>query len=767
MKTDSVSKIIEIEYDKAVKSNPNFSEKELHSLRISIERKYLPRKPESPYSINERVRSKIQKLDSSLNTDDERWIIKNIHRMEQYPNMSKYQLSLTKKEMADYYMQQGTTGNALIFYEWALKDNKNLPVKRLISSLKKKKPSELIYSMDKDTIIGADRTFVSSNVLYSMSGYTIEKEHDEQFESYISKELEKLGENYTKSFYEALAIREFEKDFFYSYREWAEKTLQTMRESKEYTIKRKNGTLATFQEKGSAVVLESDLKLPNSFLLDTINMLPGELHMKRKFDLNIEKILDNWEIYHALREIISNALDEMILTQTRMIDIFKDSDGFWHIKDFGRGLRHQHLTQNENEEKKSSKNVIGKFGVGLKDALAVLYKNNIPITILSKYGDITLDMCEKEGFSDTVTLHAVIDAPSDDNRVGTEFIIKASDDDISKAKSLFLAFSDRMALAETNYGEIYTRTSSEYACIYVHGVKVAEESNYLFDYNITKTNAALEKSLNRERSAIGRTAYSELIKKMLLNAKTTEVMKNLIDELKKIPLGTNCDEISLTDVQIHAIKTYNEQNNLIFISTLDSYTMSNNDKEKIKESGREVVIIPDNIFEKVKDMVDDSGKEIGTFNTVIKEYNDSFQYHFIEEADLLPEEKEVLSFKNLVFSIYGDKKYQNKIRIAKNINEMLTGDINGIYDSSTDEIIIKRSSLKSVSAFCSVLFHELVHATTGYPDNDRHFENELAEIIGLLSSKLIEKDKQPEPIVLPEEAPKKKSRFGFLEKLLN
>ena len=124
-----------------------------------------------------------------------------------------------------------------------------------------------------------------------------------------------------------------------------------MRESKEYTIKRKNGTLATFQEKGSAVVLESDLKLPNSFLLDTINMLPGELHMKRKFDLNIEKILDNWEIYHALREIISNALDEMILTQTRMIDIFKDSDGFWHIKDFGRGLRHQHLTQNENEEK--------------------------------------------------------------------------------------------------------------------------------------------------------------------------------------------------------------------------------------------------------------------------------------------------------------------------------------------------------------------------------------------------------------------------------
>ncbi len=27
----------------------------------------------------------------------------------------------------------------------------------------------------------------------------------------------------------------------------------------------------------------------------------------RRFDLNIEQILDNWEIYHAIREIIANA----------------------------------------------------------------------------------------------------------------------------------------------------------------------------------------------------------------------------------------------------------------------------------------------------------------------------------------------------------------------------------------------------------------------------------------------------------------------------
>ena len=40
-----------------------------------------------------------------------------------------------------------------------------------------------------------------------------------------------------------------------------------------------------------------------------------------EFDLNIEKILENWEVYHAIREIISNALYEQILTATKEIEI--------------------------------------------------------------------------------------------------------------------------------------------------------------------------------------------------------------------------------------------------------------------------------------------------------------------------------------------------------------------------------------------------------------------------------------------------------------
>ena len=49
----------------------------------------------------------------------------------------------------------------------------------------------------------------------------------------------------------------------------------------------------------------------------------------REFDLNIEKVLENWDVSHAVREIIANAIDEQILTNSKDIVIFS-------IMPFGR-----------------------------------------------------------------------------------------------------------------------------------------------------------------------------------------------------------------------------------------------------------------------------------------------------------------------------------------------------------------------------------------------------------------------------------------------
>ncbi len=163
----------------------------------------------------------------------------------------------------------------------------------------------------------------------------------------------------------------------------------------------------------------------------------------RMFDLNIEKILENWESYHAVREVIANALDEQQLTGTGDISIYKDTDDIWRIRDFGRGITYEHLTQKENEEKLSHPNLIGKFGIGLKDALATFNRMNIDVKILSKHGDITVSKSRKHNFEDIATLHALIEPPVNSEFVGTEFVLKGlNDDDIDQAKNLFLKFSD-------------------------------------------------------------------------------------------------------------------------------------------------------------------------------------------------------------------------------------------------------------------------------------------------------------------------------------
>ena len=72
--------------------------------------------------------------------------------------------------------------------------------------------------------------------------------------------------------------------------------------------------------------------------------------------------LEAWDCAHAVRELIANALDEQTLSGTADVTIEKH-DGVWTVRDFGRGLRYEHFTQNENPEKlEAVGRVIGKFG---------------------------------------------------------------------------------------------------------------------------------------------------------------------------------------------------------------------------------------------------------------------------------------------------------------------------------------------------------------------------------------------------------------------
>ena len=308
----------------------------------------------------------------------------------------------------------------------------------------------------------------------------------------------------------------------------------------------------------------------------------------KKFDLNVEKVLEDWDAYHAIREIIANALDEQALAKAKEIEIFQDQKGRWRIRDFGRGLKYEHLTQNENEEKLSNPHLIGKFGVGLKDALATCDRKGIKVHIKSRHGDISFGMSQKHEFEDVITLHAYVSDPSDLNLVGTDFILEGcSSEDIDKAKKLFLKFSGEKIIDATQYGDILEK-NGQMAKIYINGVLVAEEEGFLFSFNITSITKAIKKALNRERTNVGRVAYSDRVRAILLASEEKEVAKKLVEDLKEYKTGQMHDEVKWTDVSVRAVKLLNESEKVVFL-TPSELENAPGLVEKAKDGGYEIV----------------------------------------------------------------------------------------------------------------------------------------------------------------------------------
>lgn len=462
----------------------------------------------------------------------------------------------------------------------------------------------------------------------------------------------------------------------------------------------------------------------------------------KEFDLNIEKILENWEVYHAIREIIANALDEQILTNTKDISIYKSNDGWWHIIDFGRGLNYHHLTQNENEEKLTNDKLIGRFGVGLNDALATLYRHGIKVQIISKYGIITLKEASKSGFDDIITLHAQIAPPQNPNMVGTDFcLLGCNVDDIEKAKSLFLTFSGKNILEKNAYGEVI-ENSTNTADIYINGVKVAEESNFLFSYNITSLTAQLKKALNRERTNVGRSAYTGRIKDILKACSSEKVIDALVEDLQQFGSGNRHDELSWNDIAMHAsIKMNQLHKDTTFVTTSD---LQNKPSliDEMQRSGYNPVVVPDNIISKMEDYNTGakSGETLTTANQYIKDEKERFVPVEIDINALTVYEKEVYNITDSILKLIGGKpKNVKKIVIVEKIYESeLFNETLGLWIAGENKILIKRKQLKSLEQYAGTLLHECAHAISGADDVSRDFELKLTEIIGIVSSKLIQ-----------------------------
>ncbi len=459
----------------------------------------------------------------------------------------------------------------------------------------------------------------------------------------------------------------------------------------------------------------------------------------RKFDLNIEKILEDWEAYHAIREVIANAIDEQILTCTRDVQIFEDSVGKWHIRDFGRGLRYEHLTQKENEEKLRNPHVIGKFGIALKDALATFDRKGVRVEIRSKYGDITLGRSQKYDFEDVVTLHAYIAPPWDPTLIGTEFILDGvSDADIEKAKDLFLVFSGERRIEKTEYGEVLEK-KGEQARIYINGVRVAEEDNFIFSYNITSLTQKIRKALNRERANVGRSAYSDRVKSILLACKSKEIADRLVDDLTNYVTGQMHDELTWIDVQEHAVKILNSLEKVVFL-TPEELIRATDMVDEARSGGYRIVTITESLKSKVYGQKDAHGNTIRDLSQFYSEYSESFEFRFMEPDNLRNEERKVFDMTESIFRLVGGRpKRIREVKISETVRKEIGSFVgaNGLWDAVNQRIIVKRSQLRSLQDYSGTLLHETAHARSGASDGSRDFEMELTALLGVIVSRVL------------------------------
>ena len=471
---------------------------------------------------------------------------------------------------------------------------------------------------------------------------------------------------------------------------------------------------------------------------DKLGIARGPVSSK-KFDLNVETILENWGVYHAIREVIANAIDEQILTDAKDIEISKDKDGSWKVRDYGRGLKYEHLTQNENEEKLQNPHVIGKFGIGLKDALATFERKGIRIQIRSGYGDITIGKSEKHGFEDILTLHAFVSQASEPGLVGTEFVMRGvTDDDITKAKDLFLRFSGETEIENTKYGAVLGKKSTT-ARIYINGVKVADEEDFLFSYDITSLTESIKKALNRERTNVGRTAYSDRVKAILLSCSSKEVASLLVNDLKNFSSGKIHDELGWIDVQEHAVRIRNASGGAIFL-TPEELISAANMVDEAKNAGYEIITIPSSLKDRVRGLRDLAGNPIRELDEFYKEYNESFEFKFVSPKDLTSSEKEVFQTTDEIFKLVGGKPLAVKaVKISETMRreQGTFVEAEGLWERSSQSIIIKRSVLNTRDKYAGTLLHEVAHAATNAPDVDREFEMELTKLLGMTSAKAL------------------------------
>jgi hypothetical protein len=343
-------------------------------------------------------------------------------------------------------------------------------------------------------------------------------------------------------------------------------------------------------------------------------------------DLNLGKnVLEHWSVSDALREIISNALDEHTKHNIKKIPIIKQNkrNDYFEIMDYGTGIKLKDFIQNANMAKVNDERIIGTFGFGLKDALGVLCKKEIDFEILTNEYIFTPKYIKKQRGE---TLHIFVEENKRrmSDEFGTRFVFKnLRTIDMNKAKQLFLQLNSDMPnilYEDKTHNKIF-KFEGKKQSIYVNGVKIINNSGYHFSYDLNKNKSFLT-SFNRDRQNININIFKKPIQTILENLELFDVNnkilnKEVFDNIKKILTSLKLKEFSYVDILRNLIEQLNSIDKYIFVDKSDKIH-SSIIKEKIEKSKRTVFVLNDEIKKKFKK----NGKRIKNIKELY--YNEVF-----------------------------------------------------------------------------------------------------------------------------------------------
>lgn len=290
-------------------------------------------------------------------------------------------------------------------------------------------------------------------------------------------------------------------------------------------------------------------------------------------------------------------------------------------------------------------------------------------------------------------------------------------------------------MASSCYGEVLEprQGGSE---VFVNGTPIAVDEGLRFSYSITKIDSNLGKNLNRERNAVGRSAYSSAIKAILKSVKSSESVWGELARQLQLPVDKRGDELRWNEIESTTAQGLAEVPGIkpVYMTPEERNALSANDIEQIEEQGRAIIFVSGKAIGKAKGRLD-------TMEEVKGEYNESFTLGIVDVAKLEAHELESLRSGRIMKELLEGRGMPPfpPVYIAERLRATrydFTG-TKGYWDPEQKRILIKRDQLATRSDFLGVLLHEYCHCISGAADNTRDFENELTSMCGLLADALV------------------------------